>query len=203
MAISRDIPRALKLFAKHSGPLRTQQAVALGIHPATIYELRDSGKLTQLSRGLYRLASAAEFEHPDLALIGIRAPKAAVCLISALSFHGITTQIPAVVHLAVKRGSYHQLKVDAVPVHVYRYDAQTFDAGLAQHDVGGVKVNVYGVARSVVDAFKFRHKIGLDVALEALHLARSREQLKNRELLHFARLLRVEVPMRPYLQSVT
>lgn len=203
MSQTRDIPAAIRALRRHGGALRTKEALALGIHPATLYKLRDSGQVTELARGLYRLAETDEFENPDLAVVGVRAPGAAVCLISALSFHGITTQIPAVVHLAVPRGSYHRLKFDPLPVQVYRYDPKTFEAGLEEHDVGGVKVKIYGVARTVADMFKFRNKLGLDVALEALRLARERKRLQNRELMHFARLLRVDGPMRPYVQALS
>lgn len=203
MKRTRDAPTALRVFRRNGGSLRTKDALALGIHPATLYSLRDSGRIIELARGLYRLADAKEFANPDLAVVAVRAPDAAVCLVSALSFHGITTQIPAVVHLAVARGNYHRMKLRPLPVRVYRYDAKTFNAGLETHDIGGVKVKIYSVARSVADVFKFRNKLGLDVAVEALRLARERKKLQNRELLHFARLLRVETPMRPYVQAIS
>ena len=136
-------------------------------------------------RGLYRLAGVSEAEYPDLAVVAARAPNAAVCLISALSYHGITTQIPSSVHLAVPRGSYHRVKL-ATPVTMYRFDPKTFAAGLETQEVGGMPVKIYSPARTVVDCFKFRNKLGLDVALEALRLARERKRVQNRELLRFA-----------------
>lgn len=199
---SRDITAALQAFRRHKGALRTKDALALGIHPATLYKLRDSGELTELARGLYRLADAKEFRYPDLAVVAVRAPGAAVCLISALAFHNITTQIPAVVHLAVPRGKYHRLNLAPLPVRVYRFDPKTFEAGLETHELDGARIKVYNPARSVVDSFKFRNKVGLDVALEALRLARARKRVSNRELLHYARLLRVERPIRPYLEAL-
>ncbi len=203
MSQARAIPAALRAFRRHSGVLRTKQALALGIHPATLYELRDSGKVTALARGLYKLTDAAESRNPDLAVVGARAPGAAVCLISALAYHGITTQVPAVVHLAVPRGRYYKLKLDPLPVQVYRYDPKTFEAGLESQELGGGRVKVYNVARTLADCFKFRNKIGLDVALEALRLARERKKVSTRELLHYARLLRVERLMQPYLQILS
>jgi predicted transcriptional regulator of viral defense system len=199
---SRDITAALQALRRHRGAVRTKDALALGIHPAALYKLRDSGKLTELARGLYRLAGAKEFRYPDLAVVAIRAPSAAVCLISALAFHNITTQIPAVMHLAVPRGKYHRLNLAPLPVHVYRFDPKTFDAGLETHELDGGRIKVYNPARSVVDSFKFRNKVGLDVALEALRLARTRKRVSNRELLHYARLLRMERPIRPYLEAL-
>jgi predicted transcriptional regulator of viral defense system len=199
---SRDVTAALQALRRHAGAVRTKDALALGIHPATLYKLRDSGKLTELARGLYRLADAKESRNPDLAVVAARAPGAAVCLISALAFHNITTQIPAVVHLAVPRGKYHRLKLAPLPVRVYRFDPKTFDAGLETHELEGALIRVYSAARSVVDSFKFRNKIGLDVALEALRLARARKRVSNRQLLHYAGLLHVERLMRPYLEAL-
>ena len=198
---TRDLNTALKAFRDKGGTLRTRDLIARGVHTDALYALRDSGRVVELGRGLYRVADAGEAEHPDLAVIAARAPSAAVCLISALSYHGITTQIPSTVHLAVPRGNYHGIKL-SIPVTVYRFDPKTFDEGLESHSVGGLPVRIYSAARSVVDCFKFRNKLGLDVALEALRLARQRKRVQNRELLRYARLLRVEKPMTPFLQAI-
>lgn len=198
---TRNLDTALEAFRAKGGTLRTRDLIALGVHTDALYMLRDSGRVVELGRGLYRLAEAEEAEHPDLALVGARAPDAAVCLISALAYHGITTQNPSSVHLAVPRGSYHGITL-SIPVTVYRFDPKTFDKGLETQHIGDMTVKIYSAARSVVDCFKFRNKLGLDVALEALRLARQRKRVQNRELLHFARLLRVEKPMSPYLQAI-
>jgi predicted transcriptional regulator of viral defense system len=198
---TRDLDIALRIFREKGGTLRTRDLIALGVHTDALYALRDSGRVIELGRGLYRLAEIGEAEHPDLAVVAARAPNAAVCLISALSYHGITTQVPSSVHLAVPRGSYHRIKL-SIPVTVYRFDPKTFKDGLETHCMGGMPLKVYGVARTVVDCFKFRNKIGLDVALEALRLARQRKRIQNRDLLRYARLLRVEKPMSPYLQAI-
>ena len=201
MMKTRDRNKALKSFRDRGGTLRTRDLMALGVHTDVLYALRQEGRVIELGRGLYRLTEAGEAEHPDLALVAARAPTAAVCLISALSYHGITTQIPSAVSLAVPRGSYHRIKM-SIPVTVYRFDPKTFLEGLETHRIGGMPLKIYGVARTVVDCFKFRNKVGLDIALEALRLARQRKKLQNRELLHYARLLRVEKPMTPYLQAI-
>jgi predicted transcriptional regulator of viral defense system len=198
---TRDIDAALQAFRDKGGTLRTRDLIAIGVHTDAVYALRDSGQIIELARGLYRLADAGEAEHPDLAVVAARAPNAAVCLISALSYHSITTQIPSSVHIAVPRGSYHGIKL-SIPVTVYRFNPKTFNEGLETHDVGGMPLKIYSAARTVVDCFKFRNKLGLDVALEALRLARQRKRTQNRELLHYARMLRVEKPMSPYLQAI-
>jgi predicted transcriptional regulator of viral defense system len=198
---TRKPAAALQAFRDKGGTLRTRDLIALGVHTDALYTLRDSGRIVELGRGLYRLAETGEAEHPDLALVAARAPDAAVCLISALSYHDITTQIPSSVHLAVPRGSYHGIRLP-IPVTVYRFDSKTFNKGLETHRVGGMPLKIYSAARTVVDCFKFRNKIGMDVALEALRMARQRKRVQNRELLHYARLLRVENPMSPYLQAI-
>lgn len=202
MSQTRDSHSALATFRRHGGVLRTGQALARGIHPATLYRLHEEGKLTRLTRGLYRLAQSPEFSNPDLAVIAAKAPQAVVCLISALAFHGITTQVPRVVYLAVPRGGYSRLTIGSPPVKVYRFDAATFNKGIEVYKVDGRPIRVYGVARTVVDCFKYRNKIGLDVALEALRFARERKRTSNREFLEIARALRLDRIMAPYLQVV-
>lgn len=198
---TRNLDTALQTFRDNGGMLRTRDLIALGVHTDALYTLRDSGRIVELGRGLYRLAETGEAEHPDLALVAARAPDAAVCLISALSYHDITTQIPSSVHLAVPRGRYHGISL-SIPVTVYRFDPKTFNRGLETHRIGGMPLKIYSVARSVVDCFKFRNKLGLDVALQALRMARKRKRAQNRELLHYARLLRVDNPMSPYLEAI-
>lgn len=198
---TRDIDIALRVFRDKGGTLRTRDLIASGVHTDALYTLRESGQIVELGRGLYRLAEVDEAEHPDLAVVAARAPNAAVCLISALSYHGITTQIPSSVHLAVPRDSYHRIKL-SIPATVYRFDPKTFNEGIETHRIAGMPLKIYGVARTVADCFKFRNKLGLDIALEALRLARQRKRVQNRELIRYARLLRVEKPMSPYLQAI-
>jgi predicted transcriptional regulator of viral defense system len=202
MAQTRDIQSVLETFRRRGGVLRTSQALTQGIHPAALYGLVEAGQLIRLARGLYRLSSAQEFSNPDLAVIAAKAPDAVVCLISALSFHGITTQVPRAVYLAVSRGRYAGLRLRTPPVKIYRFDAATFDQGIGVHQIDGVSVRVYGIARTLVDCFKYRNKLGLDVAIEALRFARERKRISNREIIRFAHLLRQGRVMAPYLESV-
>jgi len=202
MARSRNIDQSLALFRERGGTLRTGEALAGGIHPATLYRLSASGQLVRLARGLYRLASAEESSNPDLAVVTARAPTAVVCLVSALAYHDLTTQVPRAVQLAVPRGKYAALRLKSPPVLVYRFNRATFDKGIETHALDGSRVRVYGVARTLVDCFKYRNKIGLDVAVEALRLARTRKRVTNKEILRYARLLRQERVMGPYLEAV-
>jgi predicted transcriptional regulator of viral defense system len=203
MGQTRDIEIALETFRQHGGVMKTNQALMQGIHPAALYRLVEDGQIMRLARGLYRLTSTQEFSNPDLAVVAAKAPDAVVCLISALSFHGITTQIPRAVYLAVPRGRYAGLRLCTPPVKIYRFDAPTFDQGIEPHAIDGIPIRIYSVARTLVDCFKYRNKLGLDVAIEALVFARARKRISNREILRFARLLRQDRVRAPCLESVT
>ena len=109
MTRTRNVEQALAAFQQRGGTLRTGDALSAGIHPATLYRLAADGRLVRLTRGLYRLASSEEFSNPDLAVVAVKAPNAVVCLVSALAFHELTTQVPRVVQLAVPRGKYAAL----------------------------------------------------------------------------------------------
>src|SRR5216683_453330 len=154
MTQTRDVQSALETFRQHGGVMKTSQALTQGVHPAALYRLVEDGQLIRLARGLYRLTATQEFSDPDLAVVAAKAPEAVVCLISALAFHGITTQVPRVVHLAVPRGRYAGLRLRTPPVRIYRFDLPTFDKGIEVHPIDGIPVRIYGVARTLVDCFK-------------------------------------------------
>ncbi len=193
--------RALKLFRKHSGVLRTKQALELGMHPRTLYALRDSRQVIAVSRGCYRLADLPPLGDPDLVAVASRAPKGVICLISALAFHEITTQIPHQVDLAVEQKVKRPL-LAYPPIRVFWFSGRAFAEGVETHVLDGVPVRIYSPAKTVADCFKFRNKVGLDVALESLRLCRQKRRVSTDELMRFARICRVEDVMRPYLEAI-
>lgn len=193
--------KAETIFRRHGGMLRTSRAIALGIHPRTLYALREAGRLLPVSRGLYRLADLPPLGNPDLATVAARIPQGVICLISALSFHGITTQIAHQVDVALPRGA-KQPRLDYPPVRIFRFSPPALDTGITIHQVDAVPVRVYDAAKSVADCFKLRNRIGIDVAVEALKLYRERKKGDMRELLHYARTCRVERVMMPYLEAL-
>ncbi len=171
--IANTTTHARKLFKDHGGTLRTSEAIAAGIHPRTLYAMRDAGELEKLAPGLYRLANLPPLSEPDLATVAKRVPQGVICLISALAYHQLTTQIPHEVYLALTRTArYPMLKHP--PLHVFRFSMQAFKAGVETHTIDGVPVRIYGPEKTLADCFKFRNKIGLDVAMEALRAYRSR-----------------------------
>lgn len=194
-------PQAENLFRKHSGILRTTQARALGIPPRTLYALRDEGRIIRVSRGLYELADPEPTENHSLVLACKRAPHGIICLLSALQFHDLTTQAPFEVWLAIDR-SVRAPKLDALQLRIFRFSSQALQAGIEEHEIEGVKIRVYNPAKTVVDCFKYRHKIGLDVALEALQEGWHERRFTMDELWHYAKICRVANVMRPYLEML-
>ena len=162
--------------------------------------MRDAGELEQLARGVYRLAELPPLSNPDLATVAKRVPQGVVCLISAMAFHELTTQIPHVIHLAVPRNT-RTPKIAHPPLQVYRFSAEAFKAGVEMHSIEGIDVRVYSAEKTLADCFKYRNKIGLNVALEALRTYRGRRGARLQRVLEYARICRVESVIRPYLEA--
>lgn len=192
---------ARKIFRQHGAVLRTSQAIRLGVAPRTLYSLRDEGEISRLERGVYMLADAVEAANPDLIIVAARIPKAVLCLVSALAFHGITTQLPHDVYVALPRGTKTP-RLRHPPLRVFRFSGPALTDGIESHRLDGVVLRVYSPAKTVADCFKFRNKIGLDVALEALRESWRTRLVTMDSLWKYARVCRVANVMRPYLESV-
>lgn len=193
--------KPISIFRKHDGILRTGEAITAGIHPRTLYAMRDEGIVEVFSRGVYRLSELRPMDDPDLVSVTLRIPKGVVCLISALAFYEITTQIPHEVYIAIDRHS-RPPKVDFPPIRIFRFTGEAYKSGIETYETEGVQIKVYCPEKTIADCFKYRNKIGLDVALEALKLYRERIGFKIDDLMHFARVCRVEKVMRPYLEAI-
>jgi len=193
--------RAVVVFKKHGGILRTAQAIRAGIHPSTLYSMRDDGTLEIVSRGVYRLADSDPLGNPDLVTIATRIPLGVVCLISALSFHELTTQIPHVVHVALSRGA-EEPRLDHPPIRTYRFSGEAFTEGIEIHKFDGVSVRIYKPEKTLADCFKFRNRIGLDTAVEAVQFYRERMPVKVDDLMRYASICRVKKIIRPYLEAI-
>jgi predicted transcriptional regulator of viral defense system len=192
---------AIKLFRRRGGILRTTQALALGIHPRTLYQMRDASIVEPVSRGVYRLTSLPPLGEPDLATVALRVPRAVVCLVSALSYHRITTQVPREVQIALPRGTKSPL-LHYPPIRVFRFSGAALTAGIETHRLDGVAVRIYRPEKTVVDCFRFRNKIGIDVAIEALQLVLKNKRMTAARILPYARICRVEKIMLPYLEAL-
>ena len=193
--------QAVALFRERGGTLRTLEALRLGIQPRTLYRLRDAGVLEQLARGLYRLADLPPLSNPDLVTVALKIPQGVVCLVSALAFHELTTQIPHAVDVALESGSTRP-RLAFPPVRVFWFSGPAWSEGIEVHELDDTPVRIYGPEKSVADAFKFRRKLGLDLAIEALKAYRRRPDFDVGRLLHYADVCRVERIMSPYLEAM-
>ena len=195
------IEQAKAHFRTRGGILRTSEALALGVHPATLYQMRAAGVVEALSRGLYHLAEMPISGNEDLVVVARRVPKARICLISALAFHGLTTQIPHKVYCAIPR-DVHRPHLDHPPTCFFRFSTASYAAGLESHDLNGVRVGIYSAEKTLADCFQYRQRLGMDTVLEALRLYRERKRLRVDELLAHAHTCRVENILRPYLEAL-
>ena len=193
--------RAVTVFKKHGGILRTAQALRAGIHPGTLYALRDSGVLEGVSRGVYRLSDGSPLGNPDLVTVATRVPTGMICLISALAFHELTTQIPHEVHVALPRGA-EEPRLTHPPIKTYRFTGQAFSEGVGTHELDGVIVRIYTPEKTLADCFKFRNKVGLDTVVEAIRFYREHKPVQVDELMRYAAICRVKKIIRPYLEAI-
>jgi len=193
--------RAVGIFKKHGGILRTAQALRAGIHPGTLYAMRDSGALEAVSRGVYRLANSQPLSNPDLVTVATRVPGGVICLISALAFYELTTQIPHEVHVALPRGK-EEPRLNHPPIKTYRFTGEAFTEGVVTHELDGVSVRIYSPEKTLADCFKFRNQVGLDTVMEAVRFYRERRSIKVDDLMRYAVICRVKKIIRPYLEAI-
>ncbi len=181
--------------------LRAADVCELGCSPQLLIRMHQSGRLKRVARGLYSLPDTDMTEHQTLLEVCQRVPKAVICLLSALQFHELGTQLPHEVWIALPEGT-QKPAVDYPPLRIARMRGAAYSEGIEISTAHGTPIRVYSVAKTVADCFKFRNKIGLDVALEALKDAWGTRKLNMTDLAHFAKVNRVEQVMRPYLESI-
>ncbi len=186
---------------KEKGVLRPKDLDSYGIPREYLSRLCERGLLQRVGRGLYVLADAEVTEYQTLAEASKRVPQGVLCLLSALQFHGLTTQAPFEVWMALEQKAW-QPQVDRPRMRFVRFSGPAFESGVEEHRIEGVLVKVYNPAKTVADCFKYRNKIGLDVAMEALRDCRSQRKCSNDELWQYAKVCRVAKVMKPYLEAI-
>jgi predicted transcriptional regulator of viral defense system len=192
---------AVSIFKQKGGVLKTSEILKAGIHPSTLYSLVKKGKLERISRGVYRLIDSPPLSNPDLILVAKRIPKGVICLLSALSFHDITTHIPHEIHIALSFGA-EKPRLEYPPIRTFRFSNRAFTDGIQIHRIDRAKIRIYSPEKTLADCFKFRNTIGLDTAIEALKLYLDRRDMKIDDVMHFARICRVTKIIRPYLEAL-
>lgn len=198
---AEGLGKRLAHYLRRNPIVRPSEVERIGIPREYLLRLHREGKLDRTSRGIYTSKAADVTENHSLAEVAKRVPRAVVCLVSALAFHGITTQVPHEVWIAIDRRARRPAGVSP-HVRVFRVSSPAFDAGVEVKNIEGVPVRVYSAAKAVADCFKFRNKIGLDVAIEALKEAVRERKATRSAILEFAKLCRVANVIRPYLESL-
>ena len=202
MAVSEltAIERARAIFRENGGVMRMSAALRADIHRETLEKLVEQGDVQRLSRGLYHLVEVIPPSPFDLAIVAAKVSRGIVCLISALSFHEMTTQIPHEVYLAVERNA-RPPRLDYPPIRTFRFSGDAYSEGIEVHDSGPVQIHIYSREKTLADCFKYRNKIGLDTCLEALQMYKAQGQYHVDAILRYASICRVKNIMRPYLEA--
>lgn len=194
-------PSQLARLIDRSGTARARDLEAAGVSRAQLSRLVANGKLMRVARGLYGLPDRDVAEDEALVVVAKRAPNTFFCLLTALRFHGLTTQAPFEVWIGIGNKD-RAPRLDWPSLRVVRYSGMGLEAGIETHQGSDASMRVSGVARTVVDCFKFRNKIGLDVALEALRQVHHERRVSVDELWRYGRMFRVAKVMRPYLEAL-
>lgn len=194
--------RALVLRMGRRGAVFTAaEARASGVHTSVLTRLAREGVIERVARGQYRIAGGEVTQHHALVLAAAAVPDGVVCLLSALSFHGIGTQLPSEVWIARGRRTWEP-RIAYPQLRIVRFSGEALTAGIETHRLEGRSVRMYCVAKTVVDCFKFRNKIGLDVVLEALTDGWRNRRFRIAEIEHYAKICRVQNVIRPYLEAL-
>jgi len=181
--------------------LTVRELIDRGFPRWSILYAAKTGRLQRVARGVYTLPESQPSEMHALAVVALKAPRAAICLLSALRFHQLTTTMPHEVWIALKKEA-RKPAIVYPRVRVVRFAADNFDLGLETHCLEGAPVRIYSVARTIVDLFRYRNKVGLDVALEALREGWKERRFTMAEVESQAARLRMTKVMRPYLQCI-
>lgn len=198
--MTKPIERTMR-YIRRKGIVRPRDVEALGIPREYLLRLHRQGKLSRTGRGIYTLPDAAVTEHHSYAEVAKRVPEAVLCLLSALVFHEITTQSPASVWIALGKGA-RKPAILSPSLRVVRLTKPSLSEGVERHMVEGVPVRVYSAAKTVADCFKFRNKIGLDVAIEALKDCLHQKKATINDINRYAKICRVSNVIRPYMEAL-
>jgi predicted transcriptional regulator of viral defense system len=191
----------INYFQDNGGVARFSGILKAGFHPDSLAILEKDEKVEKISRGLYRLTDYIPGSHPDLVAASLQSPRGVICLLSALSFHEATNEIPKYVDIAIPRNT-HANRIKYPPVRFYRFAPQVWEAGIGEHKIDGHIIRVYSLAKTIADCFKFRNKIGTNVARDALKAAITEKNIKPKEIMRYAKICRVDSIIKPILEAI-
>lgn len=200
MTTAKTFEKTMQYIRQH-GIVRSRDIEAIGVPRVYLLRLYRQGKLSRTGRGIYTLPDAAVTERHSYAEVAKRVPEAVLCLLSALAFHEITTQSPASVWIALGKGA-RKPAIVSPSLRVVRLTGPSLSEGIEEHPVEGVTVRVYSAAKTVADCFKFRNKIGLDIAIETLKDCLRQKKATVNEIYRYAKICRVSNVIRPYMEAL-
>jgi len=191
----------IEFLKKKGGMVSYKEIIKAGFNKAFLKDNLNSGRIQKVDRALYRLSDDFTLSNPDLVAVSIKVSKGVVCLISALAFHEATTEIPHRINIAIPRGAWAN-KINYPPVKFYHFASKAWEAGIEKHEIEEYQIKVYSLAKTVADCFKFRNKIGIDVAREALKTAITEKGVQPKEIMKYAEICRVDNIIKPILEAM-
>lgn len=194
--------KAIKIFEKRGGMLKTSEAISEGIHPRILYELLETGHIMQIQRGLYALINLPDMNDPDFVTVAKKVPIGVICLVSALYYHHLTVQIPKWIDIAVPQ-KYKTPALDNPPVRFHWLSDSVFYSGIEKHDFNGIEVRIFSPEKTIVDCFRLRKKIGMDVAIEGLKMYLQQKKINLPLLRKLAQESRIIQVIEPYIEALT
>src|SRR6266550_6785178 len=200
--MTRTASQRAALLLRRKGLVRSSELERKGISRSELKRLNERGVIERVARGVYALPGAVLTEHHSLAEASRLVPGGVICLLTALRFHGLTTQNPFEVWMAIEAKAWRP-KRDGLKLRIVHFSGRSFREGVEEHDIAGVRIRVYSAAKTVADCFKFRNKIGIDVAVEALKDYSRLHRSGANDLARFARICRVSRVMQPYLDAIS
>lgn len=200
--MSNNYKKAIKIFEDSNGILTTSNAIKLGVHPSVLYKMRDDNIIEKFERGLYRLSSLPPLTNPDLIIIAKKVPDSVICLISALYYYELTDQIPYKITIAIENFKKRLPWIKYPPIKVYRLTKKSFISGIETHMIDNIPVKIYSPEKTITDCFKFRNKIGIDIAIDALKKYNKIKKVDINKIMKFAKIDRVQNVIKPYIEGI-
>ncbi|MCJ7813863.1 MAG: type IV toxin-antitoxin system AbiEi family antitoxin domain-containing protein [Candidatus Atribacteria bacterium] len=191
----------IEFLKKRGGMVSYKEIIKAGFNKAFLRNNLDSGQIQKVDRALYRLSDDFTLSNPDLVAVSIKVSKGVVCLLSALAFYEVTSEIPQYVNIAIPRGAWAN-KINYPPVKFYHFASKAWKAGIEKFEIEGFQIKIYSLAKTIADCFKFRNKIGMNIAREALKIAITEKGVQPKEIMQYAEICRVDNIIKPILEAM-
>ena len=199
--MEKKTDQIIEYFKSCGGIVRFSSIRKAGFHPDLIKKTENKGKIEKIGRGLYKLAGDNIGSHPDCLIASIQTSQGVICLVSALYFHEATNEIPRFVDIAIPTGARAN-KIEYPPVKFYRFSQNTWKTGVEKHGIEGHTVKIYSLAKTIADCFKFRNRIGINIAREAMKVAINEKHIKPKDIMKYAKICRVDRIIKPILETM-